>query len=129
MKSFTMALISMLVTLLASACASTQPITEPLAVIEAFHEALNDGDPDAAMNFVADDARFIIDTLYTGKAEVRGYYEGVVARNTQYKLSDLEAEGDTVTWIAQGTDDVGAFAPVPWEAVVQNGKIVSLKVF
>jgi ketosteroid isomerase-like protein len=117
---------SMLVTLLASACASTQPITEPVAVIEAFHEALNDGDLDAAMNFVADDARFITDTLHEGKAQVRVFFEGVLATNPHYELSDLKLEGDTVTWIGQVTFEGGGFAPGPFEAVVQNGKIVSL---
>ena len=44
MKSPTIALMSTLVILLASACASAPPVTEPVAVIEAFYEALNDGD-------------------------------------------------------------------------------------
>jgi len=128
MKGYTVALISVLMGLLVSACASPQPITEPVAVIEAFHEALNDGDLDAAMNFVADDARFIIDTLHTGKAQVRDFYEGTIALNSQWELSDLEAEGDTVTWIAQGTNDRGGNAPGPFQAVVQNGKIVSFRI-
>ena len=128
MKSPTIVLMSMLVILLASACTSPQPITEPVAVIEAFHEALNDGDMDAAMNFVADDARFILDTLYAGKAQVRNFYEGTMAINTQWELGDLKAEGIAVTWIGQSTHDDGGNAPSPFEAVVQNGKIVSFKV-
>ena len=127
MKSPTIVLMSILVILLASACASTQPITEPVAVIEAFHEALNDGDMDAAMNFVADDTRFILDTLYSGKAQVRNFYEGTMAINTPWELGDLKAEGIAVTWIGQSTHDDGGFAPGPFEAVVQNGKIVSFK--
>ncbi len=128
MKSHKIVIACMLVTVLASACASTQPITEPVAVIEAFYEALNDGDLDAAMNFVADDAKFILNTVYSGKAQVRAFYEGTIAMNTQWELSDLKAEGDTVAWIGQLTHDTGGFAPGPLEAVVQNGKIVSLSI-
>ena len=126
MKIHTIVAMSMLVTSLASACASTEPNTDPVSVIEAFHEALNNGDLDAAMSFVADDAKFITDTLYTGKAEVRGFYERVLGSDPHYELSDFKLEGDTVTWIAEVTQYEGEFSPTPTEAVVQNGKIVSL---
>ena len=126
MKSYTIVVMSMLVILLASACASARPITEPVSVIEAFHEALNDGDIDAAMSFVAEDARFVTDDIYTGKAEVRGFYERVLGSNPHFQLSDFKLEGDTVTWIAEVTRYEGGFPATPTEAVVQNGKIVSL---
>ncbi len=131
MKSPTIVLISMLVILLASACASTQPITEPVAVIEAFYEALNDGDLDTAMGFVADDASFNIEggysaTTYTGTSQVQDLLQKVVDRNTQHELSDLILEGDTVTWILRSKSALGSFSG-PEEAVVQGGKIVSFR--
>jgi len=125
MKSPSIVLMSMLVTVLASACASTQPITEPVAVIEAFYEALNDGDLDTAMSFVADDARFIIDILYSGKAEIRDFYREDLGVGSQYELSDLRADGEEVSWTEKAT--IGAITyEDPYEAVVQEGMIVSL---
>ena len=125
MKSSTVALMSMLVILMASACASSQPITEPVAVIEAFCEALNEGDLDTAMSFVADDARFLIDTLLVGKAENRDRYKGLLDLGYQSELSDLRADGDKVSFaqkliIGAGTHENS------YEAVVQEGLIVSL---
>ncbi len=128
MKSPTIVLMAMLVIILASACASTQPITEPVAVIEAFYEALNDGDMDTAMGFVADDASFNLktsatDTTYTGTAQVQDRFQQVVDRNTEHELSDLILEGDTVTWLLRVTSTLGPSSG-PEEAVVQDGRIV-----
>jgi len=131
MKSPTIVLMSILVILLASACASTQPITEPVAVIEAFYEALNDGDLDTAMDFVADDASFnmkrsLTDTTYTGTAQVQDYFQQVVDRNTQHELSDLILEGNTVTWLLKATSSLGSYTG-PEDAVVQDGKTYPFK--
>ena len=124
MKIPTIVLVSMLVSLLASACASTQPITEPVAVIEAFYEALNDGDLDAAISFVADDARLIYDTLYVGKAEIRDFYQKELDRGYHSELSDLRADGDKVSWTEKVTSSLGVHDS-PFEAVVQEGMIIS----
>ncbi len=127
MKSPTVVLMSMLVPLLASACASAQPITEPAPVIEAFEEALNDGDLDAAMSFVADDARFIINSLYAGKAEIRKLYQGPLDLGYHSELSDLRADGDKVSWAGRVTIG-GGVSEDSYEAVVQEGLIVSFNI-
>jgi len=131
MRNPTRVLMSMLVTLLASACTSAQPITEPVAVIEAFYEAVNDGDLDTAMGFVADDASFIIKggpttTTYTGTEEVQGYFQRLINRNSQHELSDLILEGDTVTWVLYVTSTLGESSGTE-DAVVQAGKIASFQ--
>ena len=127
MKSPTIVLMSILVILLASACASTQPITEPVAVIEAFEEALNDGDLDQAMSFVADDARFILASLHTGKAEIRDAYQGTLDLGYHSELSDLRADGDKVSWEMRVTIGEIVFSDL-YEAVVQEGMIVSFNI-
>ena len=124
MKSATIVLMIVLVIAVGSACASTQPITDPIEVIQAFHDALNSGDLDEAMSYVADDARFITFDVDIGKAQVRDFFQGELDRNVHYELSDLILEGDTVIWNVRGTDDLGGF-DAPVEAVVQGGKIVS----
>jgi ketosteroid isomerase-like protein len=130
MRNPKVVLFPVLLIFLASACASSQPITEPVAVIEAFYDALNDGDLDTAMGFVADDASFVTiartTTTYTGTAQVQDLLQKVVERNTQHELSDLIVEGDTVTWILRAKSALGSFSG-PEEAVVQGGKIVSFE--
>ena len=125
MKSPMIVFVFALVILLASACASTQTITEPVLVIEAFYEAVNDGDLDGAMSFVADDARLISDTLYTGQAGFRDYHQMRQSRNTYYELSDLRQDGDKVFFTLTETYDTGRYL-VKGEAVVREGMIVSL---
>ncbi len=127
MKRPAVVLMSMLVTLLASACASTQPITEPVAVIEAFEEALNDGDQDTAMSFVADDARFILVSLHTGKAEIRDAYQEVLDLGYHSELSDLRADGDRVSWEGRLTIG-GSVITDLHEAVVKGGMIESYNI-
>ena len=124
-KGYTVALISVLTVLLVSACTSTQPITEPVAVIEAFYEALNEGDLDTAMSFVADDARFIPDSLLSGKAEIRDYYQEYLDLGYQYEFSVLRADGEKVSLTGKLTIGAGAHEH-PLEAVVQEGMIVSV---
>ena len=124
MKNATIVIISMLVIAVGSACASTQPTTDPIAVIQAFHDALNSGDLDEAMSYVTDHAKFITDNVYIGKAEVRDFFQGEVDRNTHYELSGLKLEGDIVTWNVQAASDLGGFES-PSEALVRDGKIVS----
>ena len=127
MKSPTVVLMSMLVTLLASSCASTQPITEPVAVIEAFEEALNDGDLDAAMSFVADDPRFILFSLHTQKAEIRDAYQKWLDLGYHSELRDLRAHGDKVSWEVRLTLGVKVVTDL-YEAVVKEGMIESYNV-
>ena len=126
MKSPTIVLMTMLVTSLASACASTQPITEPGPVIEAFYEALNGGDLDAAMSFVGQDAKFITFSVFSGQAEIRESLQKSIDRNTRYEVDNIQVEGDTVTWILRASADFGA-CERPMQAVVQNVKIEFLE--
>ena len=131
MKRPGIALVSFLIAVLASACASAQPVTEPVSVIEAFYEAVNDGDLDTAMGFVDDDASFSIrggptTATYTGAVEIQDYLQQVIDRNSQHELIDLMLESDTVTWVLNMTNTLGKSSGVE-EAVVQDGKIVSFK--
>jgi len=127
MKCPTVVLMTMLVTLLASSCASTQPITEPVAVIEVFEEALNDGDLDTAMSFVADDPRFILFSLHTRKAEIRDAYQEWLDLGYPSELRDLRADGDKVSWEGRLTLGVKVVTDL-YEAVVKEGMIESYNV-
>ena len=118
-------IISVFVIFVASACASTQPVTDPVAIVENFHEALNNGDLDAAMSHVADDAEFRFFETFSGKAEIREAILERIDLGIRHELSDLQADGDRVTWIDKETMGGGAFEN-SYEAVVRGGLIVSL---
>ncbi len=68
-------------------------------------EALNAGDVDAALSYLADDAQITSDQAYTGKEEIRGWYEGLVGANGVSTLSDCQVDGETVTCSSVYTDD------------------------
>jgi ketosteroid isomerase-like protein len=123
-KNLSIVFVPFLLTLFASACASTQPIAEPISVLKAFEEALNDENLDAAMGFVADDARFIVNTIYTGKAEIRELYQEVLDLGYHSELSDLRADGDRIFWTGRVTIG-GRVGEGRYEAVVREGMIVS----
>jgi ketosteroid isomerase-like protein len=126
MKSSTIGIVFLLVSVVAPACGATQPITDPASVIEVFYEALNAGDVDGAMAFVADDALFVVGGVFKGKAQIREFVQGGVDRHAQYELTNLQAEGDTATWLLSAREDFRGFDENSIEAVVQEGKITKL---
>ena len=79
--------------------------TDPLAIVNSWLEALNAGDVDAALSYLADDAQITSDQVYTGKEEIRGWYETQVGANGASTLSDCQVDGETVTCISSYTDD------------------------
>ena len=87
--------------------------TDPLSIVNAWFDALNAGDVDAALSYLADDAVVTMvppgtpgdDGIFTGKEEIRGWYEGLVAAKGVATLSDCQVEGESVTCIDTYTDD------------------------
>ena len=107
--------------------------TDPAALFTALADALNAGDVDAALALVADDAVLTFPDLgyvFTGKEEIRGWYEGLVAQNLHAEPSDFQIDGDRMTWSNKvSIDDWRALgiAPLDYtgEGTVQDGKIKS----
>lgn len=125
-----------LVVMLALPAALYAQETDPVVVVMAEIEAFNAGDIDAALALYADDVVIKLvppippdspDT-YTGKAELRAWFEGLVAVNWKGELEILQVEGDTVTTKSQTwADPTRALGVAPLEATlvyaVQDGKI------
>jgi hypothetical protein len=97
--------IGILIAVLALTGALYAQETEPASVVMAEVEAMNAGDLDAVMALYIDDAVIKLvppippdspDT-YTGKEEIRAWFEGLVAENFQMEVEILQVEGDTVT--------------------------------
>jgi hypothetical protein len=78
---------------------------DPLTIVNDWLEALNAGDVDAALSYLADDAQITSNQAYTGKQEIRGWYEAQVEANGVSTLSDCQVDGETVTCDSAYTDD------------------------
>jgi ketosteroid isomerase-like protein len=114
--------------------AAAARLQEPKAVFDAFHDALNAHDLDAALAFFADDA--VARTpppqpppnVYTGKDELRSWLERNVNQNIRIEVSDVQTVGDTVS--ATGATQVDSLPPGfvvrgTVEITVVDGKITS----
>jgi len=110
---------------------------DPMSIINAWVEALNAGDIDGALSYLADDAVVTIvppapgtSGVFTGKGEIRGWYEGIVGEHGVTTLSDCQVDGETVTCVNTYTGDsftsMGIDSVVAeWVAVVRDGKLQS----
>lgn len=109
---------------------------DPTAVFSELADALNAGDVDVAMELVADDAvlTFVPDVAgtgpITGREQIRAWYEGLVAQNLRAEPSNVQVEGDRVTFsnkVWMNDFEALGIAPVEYtgEGVVQEGKIKS----
>ncbi len=109
----------------------------PVSIANAWNDALNAGDIDAALSYLADDAvlTYIPPTpgtsgVLTGKEEIRSWYETIVAAHGVGTLSECRLDGETLTCTDTYTDDdikaMGVDSIVgEWVAVVREGKIQS----
>lgn len=134
MKKYIVVLVSVATLVLSVAVHAQQ--TDPAAVLSNLADALNAGDVDAAMELVADDAvlRFVPDVMgtgpITGRDQIRAWYEGLVAQHIRAEPSNLEVDGNQVTWTNKvWLDDFEALGITPveytGEGVVEEGKVKS----
>jgi ketosteroid isomerase-like protein len=83
------------------------------AIVQGFIGALNAGDVEGALAFLADDAVVQIipppepagDGLFTGKEEIRGWYEFQAEGNSSNELSHVHINGDQVTALIRFSDE------------------------
>jgi hypothetical protein len=111
--------------------------SDPMSIIDSWVEALNAGDIDAALSYLADDAVVQIlppapgtSGVFTGKGEIRGWYEAVVGQHGETALSDCQVDGETVNCVNTYAEDsfrsLGIDSVVgEWVAVVREGKLQS----
>jgi hypothetical protein len=110
---------------------------DPMSIINPWVEALNAGEIDTALSYLADDAVVQIvppapgtSGIFTGKDEVRGWYETVVGQNGVTVLTDCQVDGETVTCVNTYAEDsfrsLGIDSVVgEWVAVARDGKLQS----
>ena len=113
------------------------PTPDPAAVIKSLAAALNAGNVDAVMAFYADDATITNKPapagqsgVLTGKAQIRGFIQNLVAGNFSGEVSNLKVVGDKITLTGTlSTDTYRKLGVAPIvieeEAVIVGGKIKS----
>lgn len=108
----------------------------PQEVINSWQEAMNAGDMDKALSYLAEDAVVSIvpamegDGVYNGHAEIRGWFEPLLASKGVTTLSNCSLDGETVTcldtYADEGLKSMGVdFIEGDLIAVVREGKIQS----
>jgi hypothetical protein len=118
-----------------SACgsASTAAILPEAAsadkVVQSFYQAMNDGDLESAMTFVADDIECRGHCYLTGKDSFQTFIQGNIDHNDQFEISELRVNGDQVTfnYIIHRGDSVFARG-VDSVMQVQDGQIIYFEI-
>jgi ketosteroid isomerase-like protein len=110
---------------------------DPASIAGALVEALMAKDIDAAMALLADDAVVTVippptgtSGVFTGKEEIRAWYELLVSWNFRAEISNFQVEGDKATWTTRTWADPFeplGILPLEYhaEGVFRDGKIVS----
>lgn len=121
--------------LILSAFMMTACGSKPQDLVTLWQEALNKGDVDTALSYLASDAMVTVisplsegDGNYNGHAEIRVLYETMVVARGVTRLSACTTEGEAVTCFDTYTDDRLKSISVDqiegsWVAVVRDGKI------
>jgi len=128
---------TLIVTLLAMAMAAcdagatpTASQSDPAAVITAINEKMNAGDVDGVMALIADNAVFYNAPGQAGGAkldtrdEIRAWIQRQVDTKTIGEQSDIQVNGDTVTWHVKVTRNGAVLVEGQDEAKVKDGKLV-----
>ncbi len=112
-------------------------VLAPEVIADSWTKALAAGDIDAALSYLAEDAAVEIipagpdgDGVYKGLAEIRGWYETIVAAKGVGTLIDCKTDGANLncfnTYADEGLKSMGVdFIEGDWKAVISDGKIQS----
>jgi hypothetical protein len=109
-----------------ASCAPAKP-TDPVAVVQAAYDRYNKGDLDGYLGFFSDDAVVCAPLGCShGIEEIRDYITlHVPAGTRRYELSDLTANGNVVTYVANGYEGAALVETVPDALdVVVDGRII-----
>jgi hypothetical protein len=108
--------------------ASEEQPTDPAEVMDAYTAAINAHDVEGALALVDDEAVYGRPTgQFNGKEEIRGFIEGLVARDVHIELlGERQVEGEQVSWQSRITlnDPEDEFINNS-DSIVRDGKIVS----
>lgn len=107
----------------------------PIEICNQWAEALNNGNIDEALSYLADDAVVEIipsgpngQDFYKGHAEIQSWYEKIIVKKSVTTLSDCKITQELITCLSTYTDDDIKAMGVDliegkWEAIFLEGKI------
>jgi limonene-1,2-epoxide hydrolase len=120
-------LIVIIIGLMLSGCGTAAP-QDPTAVVQAYYAAINEGNVDKAMTYIADEAVFVIPPFakYTGREDIKAYLTRLTGgqQKVKFELSNFSADGGRVTYsfvIYQGSEQFASGDD--GLTIVENGKI------
>jgi ketosteroid isomerase-like protein len=79
------------------ATATAEPV-DPAKVVQAFWDAMEAGDVDTAMTFVAEDAQCKGSCYFKGKDSFRAYLQGIINSGSTNQITIVNVDGDIVTY-------------------------------
>jgi ketosteroid isomerase-like protein len=107
-----------------------QESADPSAIAQEFYSAVNAGDIEAAMALVAEDVKCQGGCYLNGKEAFRSYILGSIklARGGHVELSDLQVEGDNVTYYWKAYNKDGNLSASGVEALqIKDGLIILME--
>jgi hypothetical protein len=117
-----------------SACANvsvatTPEVAGPDEIVQSFYQAMNDGDLESAMTFIANDIECRGHCYLTGNDSFQTFIQGNIDHNDQFEISELRVNGDQVTfnYIIHRGDSVFARG-VDSVMQVQDGQIIYFEI-
>jgi len=132
--------VTILLCILLFSLASCSQTPDPESVVKSWNDALNVGDVEAALEYLDEDAAITIvpppagmSGIFTGKEQIRGWYEANAALNGFNEFVEIQVNGDKVNWTSKfGMDEwrkIGVESlDVLGEGVIVDGKIQSYTV-
>jgi ketosteroid isomerase-like protein len=106
----------------------TEPSSaDPLEIVQSFWAAMKAGDVNAAMTFVADDAKCQGSCYFSGKQSFQAYLQGYINSGTITELGELTVEGDTVRYSYKEFRDgflTNDSTKSPESMQIKDGKII-----
>jgi hypothetical protein len=107
----------------AAPTATPEP-ADPAAVVQGFWDAMDAGDVDTAMTFIAENAMCRGSCYITGKDSLRFFVQGIVDSGETTKISDLQVDGNKVSYFWELFRN-GSLQETGSESMqVQDGKII-----
>ena len=100
----------------------------PSAVVQAWADAINSGDVDAALDLFTDDGKYLIGYTAYGKEPMRWVFNWLAGLETKWEILDCQPQDDTIACnltVLDGCIAVSASPGLPIKAMftLQDGKI------
>jgi hypothetical protein len=108
-----------------AACAPARAADDPVAIVQAAYDRANNGDLDGFMAFIADDAvERDANGRFEGAEAIRNLWQGELAGQIRIELTDLNADGNVVTYTGKVYHGDRLVDTVQGVDVVAGGKII-----